>query len=332
MALVTSRKREGFTLIELLVVIAIIAILIALLVPAVQKVREAASITQCRNNLKNMGLAFHNHHNAWKVFPSGGLEWNNGAVSGNSYCATGVWQRQRPHFPRRRHDPAVWVRGGIVGLGLSDIALHRPNADVEQARLSGRPGLGTPVALYFCPSVRHPVTFDSRKWRFADNHPRHGGLHRGKRGHLGMGTPTLGNNAFNGAVVPSTNASKTSRKIANITDGTSNTILIGEKVFGGSRLLWPARLQRRSGLRRWLGQRHDLLRQRRRRVERGAAAPPGAFQSPATSTCGFTFGSIHRQCQFVFCDGTVRGIDFNIAPATWMAVCGINDGVEVSLP
>jgi prepilin-type N-terminal cleavage/methylation domain-containing protein/prepilin-type processing-associated H-X9-DG protein len=189
-----SKRRHAFTLIELLVVIAIIAILIGLLLPAVQKVREAAARAKCTNNLKQLGLALQAYHDVQDRYPG---YYPNGTPTSNPVRYTSGWCYQLLNYIEQ---------GPLAAIPLPDIATF--NTQV-------RPVV---IQTFLCPSSPTPPTLVGATFTTSMTN------YMGITGRQRSEWSTIGDQGVIG-VFPSTNKVK----IASITDGTSNTIAFGER-------------------------------------------------------------------------------------------------------
>ena len=145
------RRRNAFTLVELLVVIAIIGILIALLLPAVQAAREAARRSQCSNNLKQLGLALHNYHDTVKKFPPGGL-W----AYGNPWGTT--WPGPNPE----RGSTLVHLLPYVEQSALFDAIDFTSSTNVHKQVVNGKEVEDHIIAGYVCPSDNNSDLFSGR--------------------------------------------------------------------------------------------------------------------------------------------------------------------------
>jgi prepilin-type N-terminal cleavage/methylation domain-containing protein/prepilin-type processing-associated H-X9-DG protein len=297
--------RPGFTLIELLVGIAIIAVLIGLLLPAVQKVRESANRIQCVNNLKQIGLAFHNHHGVYGYFPDGGEDWDPVAFPR-------TWSGGSPAIAPNQN----WGWGYQLLPYMEQDNLWKDPSDVAVR--------GGVIKSYFCPSRRRPVA------------KKVGSVSCGMLDYAGNGgTDTLdgtetgaaGGDGRNGLVVRRARSGVV-RLAGSIPDGTSNTLLVGEKHMNPETLN-VATLDDDQGY--TAGWDRDEIR--------WALAPPQPDTRGAPVDATHRFGSRHPAgFNAVFADGSVRTIRYTVQSNTdpanlgvWQRICVRDDGLPVNL-
>jgi prepilin-type N-terminal cleavage/methylation domain-containing protein len=299
----TRSRRKGYTLVELLVVIAIVTILIGLLLPAVQRAREAAARTQCTNNLKQMGIALQNFHDTHQFFPTNGgpapgqvdLIWT------DSSFTVSYWGLANPAAPPM-NQTGSWAFSILPFL--------------EQDNIFQSADQGAPIPNYVCPSRgRAPsraVPPSDPVFTFVSF--GNGGLNPWSTTDY-AGNAYVLNNRWPDGCVPAVGAPRT---ISSVTDGLSNTILVGEKAmdrrtFNTGSWFWnePVFSGGSGGTDRW-----------------GTVIIPDGVDTPFATN----WGSSHiGSATFLFGDGSVRplrfGLDSNI-----MGTLLTPDGGEVINP
>lgn len=340
----TNPRRHGFTLIELLVVIAIIAVLIALLLPAVQQAREAARRTQCKNNLKQLGLAMHNYHDTYSLFPPGHIDLR----SDPGVFAT--LQDNQGHW--------VWSASILPYLELGTLyeTLNMSQLTATQSISVNLNVMQQRYSVFRCPSDTGPDTHDpaygqAEGYAITDS----GNVNRG----LSVTNYIASNNTKYIRSYRATNPAdgttgstgifyRDSRVgIAQISDGTSNTILLGERAYTlGGISMWAGALFATRDRNRGGPPSQDEANVY---YNQGVMTYAGSVHMginpvlPATSGIGqclpcMYFSSPHTGgAQFVLADGSVRFISENmsnnISNATdspLEALVGIADGFPVS--
>ena len=297
-----KRCRKAFTLIELLVVIAIIAILIALLVPAVQKVRESASRTQCLNNLKQIAVGMHAFHDIRKNFPQGGGD------PGGENPAKRVF-----YFSWTFHIYPYIEQDNLYKLAPTD-----PMVDITTVA-GGAAILNkldtSAVSIFYCPSRRAVQLY-------------HGDAVTDYAGNTGS-------NTTNGVIVVNNSPSFARVHMQLIRDGTSNTLMVAERrinradinsgndCYDNEPAVRPA---------------NDCDVLRRAQAIGGSWLGPAQDNNiVSTASCRFfgggglcQFGAAHSTGTMgALCDGSVRSISYAIAPANFKNLCVRDDGQVV---
>jgi prepilin-type N-terminal cleavage/methylation domain-containing protein/prepilin-type processing-associated H-X9-DG protein len=299
------RPRRGFTLIELLVVIAIIAILVALLLPAVQQAREAARRASCRNNLRQIGLALHNYHDAYKMFPSGWV----GARPGQGHVVYGG-------------NGFGW--GAMILPQLEQAPLYNQiNFRASIIDATGTPSnlslIKTLLPVYFCPSDPKPAA-----WTINDATSGAPLAELATTNYVGLfGPEDYDNCAAAGPGFQCKGSGvfyhNSSVRIRDILDGTSGTMMVGEHRTIGQRgfyTTWSGVVPGgEDAIARVLGVTDHT-------PNSNNESTPGALHIDDFSS--YHPGGVH----FIFADGHVQFIAENINPAVFQALSTIH-GNEV---
>lgn len=296
----STNCKKGFTLIELLVVIAIIAILIALLLPAVQQAREAARRSQCKNNLKQIGLALHNYHETYRNFPPAFIYETDTNNCSGSPCNDPSWAWSAMILPFIDQAPAY------NSLEPGPTKLSQAISDAAKLVI-----LQNVIPVFRCPSDtgKNLSGLDiSGEQTSRSNYPGVNGARNEVRLTDGQGIFGARNNSV---------------KIRDITDGTSNTIAVGErasKIIGNNNDSYT----------HWAGVRESNVNSSGWRgafeVTGVTSYPINAAESVYWRYRGW-FSSMHQGgAHFLLGDGAIRFISENIDTTTYNDLSTINDG------